>query len=390
MNSNYSLDQTCYSWKNALLWGNAYCHLKEIKQGQLGQRAIHLFIGLIELPPLIGQIISIFELIIAKKNPELTLPLFNPSIPNSYPIEEIKNFKVEMLANLSKHVENERVNPTYQRAKLVPLSSKDTRINQPIVLNQAPEGIEKFAKDATFYAYDAEGIEDHGWGCAWRAMQTCLSAYGLNKDSLPTNFETLFHLFGPLKNLTQLYRDKFPEKELKSDAKFAPYELNSGWAEPFIGELALHFYGIEAQLETVNGIPGCYAPASVFPEESLDFAEFRERLQTHFEQEVTAPLMIDDGTYTANIIGLGLQEEQTILWIADPHIKRGANSQEVNLAKTKGIAVGLYCVTLDQTGKQVTCSLDSISKKQVEEDYPYASYRVLNFNDKKWMVLFPN
>lgn len=63
-NFNYALDVKKYTWKNALLWGNFTGHVKKAQTGSLGRRAVHLLIALIELPPIIGQIASIFEKLI--------------------------------------------------------------------------------------------------------------------------------------------------------------------------------------------------------------------------------------------------------------------------------------------------------------------------------------
>lgn len=60
----YGLKEEDYTWTNALLWGNCIEHFKKVSQGCLGDRIVHFFIALAELPPIISQIVSIFEKII--------------------------------------------------------------------------------------------------------------------------------------------------------------------------------------------------------------------------------------------------------------------------------------------------------------------------------------
>lgn len=61
-----SLDTNFYTVKNALLWGNCAEHFKNAAHGNLGHRAVHYIIAFIEITPVISQIISLFEMIIAK------------------------------------------------------------------------------------------------------------------------------------------------------------------------------------------------------------------------------------------------------------------------------------------------------------------------------------
>lgn len=64
---NYALSSEEYTWKNALLWGNFLGHCKKAREGNFFHRVIHVIIAAIELPPLIGQIASIFEKVIVLK-----------------------------------------------------------------------------------------------------------------------------------------------------------------------------------------------------------------------------------------------------------------------------------------------------------------------------------
>lgn len=64
MNS-YHLQYHEYTLKNSLYWGNFSAHLHKATQGSLGERIVHAVIALIEAPPILGQIASLFESIIA-------------------------------------------------------------------------------------------------------------------------------------------------------------------------------------------------------------------------------------------------------------------------------------------------------------------------------------
>lgn len=59
--TNYSLDKTNYSWRNAFLWGNFVGHCKKAREGSLGNKIVHAFIAAIEFLPIISQITSICE-----------------------------------------------------------------------------------------------------------------------------------------------------------------------------------------------------------------------------------------------------------------------------------------------------------------------------------------
>lgn len=350
MKFNYSLDETSYTWKNALLWGNFAQHSKKAREGKLSNRVIHAFIAAIEFLPIISQISSICEKLIIDKfssNPK--------SKPQSL---------------------------TEKKIILKTLNVLDEKnLNLPIPFNSIPNKVKYYSENAIFYGYNAEGIRDYGWGCAWRAIQTCLSPYKINPS-----FEDIFHLFGPLENLKNIYEDKYPTEELPNTKPFAPHDLTSGWAEPFIGHMVMHYYNIPSALELLNGIPGnCHAPEEVFHQEPIIFNIFKANLEHHFKTENPAPVMIDDGMYALNIVGIENEGLNTTLWIADPHIKEGVN-KVIDQEKSPS---GLYKITLDEEGKQINCSLNNEDKHQVAHLFSAGSYKGLHFESKRWMVLFP-
>jgi hypothetical protein len=67
MDSKYFLNQNEYSTLGALLWYNPICHFKKAIYTPLGLgvRCFHIVIGVAELLPVIGQIVSLFENVIA-------------------------------------------------------------------------------------------------------------------------------------------------------------------------------------------------------------------------------------------------------------------------------------------------------------------------------------
>lgn len=396
---NYSLDKANYSWRNAFLWGNFVGHCKKARGGSLGNRIVHAIIAAIEFLPIISQISSICEKIIienfsstvsssktqsltgkrieASKETHKNIPTPHSLIDNAS--ESSEKYKESLLTSLSTNIENQQKHKTYKTTKLASLKEQDH--NLPIPLSSAPKKVKHFSEGATFYGYNAEGIRDYSWGCAWRAIQTCLSAYKVNPS-----FEELFHLFGSFENLKHIYGDKYPTEELSNSKLFAPYDLSSGWAEPFIGHMVMHFYDIPSTLETVNGIPGsCKAPRHVFHNKPLSFNSFKERLENHFKTEAAAPIMIDDGIFALNIVGVDTEGVNTILWIADPHINEGVNK----LADKEKSPAGLYNVTLNSTGKQISCSLADEDNHQVSNMFSARSYKGLHFDNKRWMILFP-
>lgn len=65
--SNYLLPYEQYTLYNAICWGNFHNHLKNIcnDEGDYWKSACHFTIAVIEFIPIIGQIVSVFELCIA-------------------------------------------------------------------------------------------------------------------------------------------------------------------------------------------------------------------------------------------------------------------------------------------------------------------------------------
>jgi hypothetical protein len=247
------------------------------------------------------------------------------------------------------------------------------------------------AQDSTGKTLSAENrshINDYGWGCAWRAIQTCLSPL-VGRD-----FEKLYYFFGQAAKLEELYKDKHKKNLEFSATKHAPHDISSGWAEPFIGEMVLHGYGYNADLFCVNGIPSANSPDAVFKNietEPLRFEAFQAKLNEHFSKTDPVPVMIDNGTYAMNIIGCKINPDKTTtLWISDTHIKGGCNNEET---KTP---IGIYCVTLNEKGKKLffephdqrdTNRLPEYMRSKMLDSG--ASSSILDFASQSWMILFP-
>lgn len=385
MRFNYALNYEAYSCRNALLWGNCCKHFQNVKKGRLGHRFIHLLIGIVEFLPIISQISSIFEMMIVKRFGDRPTTHTSTSAQNKEKEEKesFETFKTELLRQLPAYKKLQGEHPTYRRGPLELVTSK-TR-NPTVRLDQYlnfPDGNVFYSRNVVFYGYNAEGIRDYKWGCAWRAIQTSLSSY-----DLPIPFENLFHLFGPLRNLQRIYKDKYPRENLPSHLPFAPYDTSSGWAEPFIGEMVMHFFGISSQLESINAIPStCFAPKEVLHNRpSMTFADFITNVERHFKTKGAAPIIIDDGTYTLNVVGIGSNEFGIILWIADPHINEGVNS---NLRGNT--PNGFYRIALNrEDGAQIGCSLSNVDRYQVDNLFAPKHATEIRFNEKPWMVLFP-
>lgn len=419
MVNNYFLDAsyyTSYDWKKAILGGIAHGHLT-VPCGGI-RKIVHIGIGLLECIPLVGQIISLCERWLyqkcyptnpvaeldqskfpkaSKKSPEspkkadefIPVPVgkgpevvSDPKKASELSKSDKPEVPVDVRSSIFKNVPEDvsagyKVN-TFARRSLSSLH--ENRKNALIPLTKPPVGIDYFSSMSTFYSYNAESVDDYGWGCAWRAIQTCLSAYDKH-----VSFARLFHLLGPKQHLVDLFSDKHPSDKISPQGIIAPYSLVSGWAEPFIGEMALHLYNIPSVLETVNGIPACKTPHTAFHQKPLTFALFRDRMEEHFKKVNPPPLMIDDGRVAMNIIGIGRSGVNTMLWIADPHIEPRVNEQSSN----EQSPCGLYTVTLDEQGKRIKLSLDDEDIHQVPGMFSEGTSGSLDFYNKRWMVLFP-
>jgi hypothetical protein len=63
---NFALDPRDYTLNSALFWGNFRGHCIKATQGKWGHRIVHLLIAVLELAPIVSQIISLFEMVIVR------------------------------------------------------------------------------------------------------------------------------------------------------------------------------------------------------------------------------------------------------------------------------------------------------------------------------------
>jgi len=107
------------------------------------------------------------------------------------------------------------------------------------VKEAAPAAITNYSTNTTLYRYNAEGIDDFGWGCAWRSILTCLSHYGIT-----ISIADLYHQFGREESMVLLHRQLYPNQPWTMSS---PYADPRGWANPIIGQLILHALGIHCK-----------------------------------------------------------------------------------------------------------------------------------------------
>ena len=229
-----------------------------------------------------------------------------------------------------------------------------------------------------YFHYSCESVDDNGWGCAWRSMQSVLKyQLSLNNQEKDTeiSFYNLFMKYGEKNNLMKIFKnmtkaqDKSEVLNSLLDKKFAPFETNNGWAEPFISQLVLYDFGFEGELILINGYSNNnYAPKGVF-NRNVNFEEFRKLLEEYFKQENPGPIILDDSYSSFCIIGFKVDEENrnTELIIMDPH---AVGNPEI----------GLYIIVLDKDGKY----LQIIPNQNV-----LCSLSVFFSNNKPWMAYIP-
>lgn len=231
------------------------------------------------------------------------------------------------------------------------LKNKDRNIVYRII--SCPSNFNLYANDILYFPWGSEGIADFGWGCAWRCIQTQLSAH----LGVPPSFKALFDYFGKQSNIDKIYKSIY----------VAPFGTSSNWADPFLGHLIMKFFYIQSKFFFVNNhING-------FPKEFdvLSYSQFRNDLIKHF-REVGTPIMVDDNTYAYNIIGVSVRDNLS-LWIADPHIGPSSHKkmgdEAITIVEYDKPVKGLYVIELDyETGKNLKGG-------------------IIDFNSKPWLTL---
>ena len=283
--------------------------------------------------------------------------------------------------------ENEK--KIYKRETLISIPPSKTKIlnfqESKLLENKfGPEVLKGFStvnlSHLYFYHYSCESVDDYGWGCAWRSMQSVLkyqlSVTNQNKDN-EISFDNLFMKYGAKNKLNEIYKDMKKNKKIScalddlENKTFAPHDLHDGWAEPFISQLVLHDFGFEGELILVNDYPKFfYAPKEVF-EKPIELSEFKELLKSHFTQKNAGPIIMDDGYSSLSVIGVKFDEENSNmqLIIMDPH---AVNKPEI----------GIYIVILNSTNGDFI--------ELIPNNHVCASACVHFSNKKPWMIYVPN
>ena len=121
--SNYSLNLPSYTIKNALLWGNFKGHCLRAQEGSLGNRIVHVLIAAAELLPVISQIASLFEMLIACNTPRNIhipnvqaapiqlprpiVPVNNPALLTDLSLEQVQKKLPDLSENDLLHISDE-------------------------------------------------------------------------------------------------------------------------------------------------------------------------------------------------------------------------------------------------------------------------------------------
>lgn len=235
------------------------------------------------------------------------------------------------------------------------------------------------AENARYHFYgcrDSEDpskhLNDSGWGCAWRSLQTIASCLPFEKEPMKDIYES----YRSPEQVLNAYTRAYPHKDLSDDEEEAILDAapsrHRNWAEPFIGQLYLHDKGIQSSLLLYGRVPGAMnAPRFVFPETVVtSFSEFGQTLVNHFKTQ-RCPIMLDDGIFAFAMVGAKESKNHFHFLVADPHTTQGGDH-------------GLFIVSLDKTtGKQDhhTCSKDRTQYT--------GTMSAINFQNKGWMILLP-
>ena len=286
-------------------------------------------------------------------------------------------------------VNNENGNEKkYKRQKLKILPSSEIKVvnfkeSNILELKFGEEKIKQFhipnLSHLYFFYYKCETVDDRGWGCAWRSMQSALkyqlSLSNKNRDK-EISFYNLFMKYGDKNTLIDIFIKMAKNQDKSKEAlnklinkKFAPHETDAGWAEPFISQLILYDFGYEGELILINGYSTHnYAPEEVF-NRKLSFKEFKELLKNYFMQENPGPIIIDDSYSSLSIIGVKFDDEKENMEIIimDPHT--------VDYPE-----IGLYIVVLNKEGENIEI---------IPNEHVLCTRSVQFSNNKPWMAYIP-
>ncbi len=114
--------------------------------------------------------------------------------------------------------------------------------------------IQYYAK-GNYYPYNAEGVYDFSWGCAYRTLQMVLSNKNATHDTQTMDYyyyhygyrEKMYELFKKMKKI-----DKVPEY-ITNMTVLAPAERANGYGDSLLGQLIAFDHGIDIDMFWLNG-----------------------------------------------------------------------------------------------------------------------------------------
>jgi hypothetical protein len=223
----------------------------------------------------------------------------------------------------------------------------DKFVNCPLEEDETVPFI-SYARGVRFYYGNCDednidGESDLGWGCAWRAIQTCSSTYNLN----PT-----------FKSLVRSFKQTDQPNE---------------WAEPGYGKRYFEARSRRSQIYFFKKGPSTKTPEG---ETLRDFSDLTDKMYRHFQIHHT-PIMADDGNLAFAILGIKItSKNKVVLWIADPH-KTDRKS-------------GLYCLILKEEDGKISVQTTGIDNRTATSLGNGLNTATAINPNKGWMLLFPH
>lgn len=158
------------------------------------------------------------------------------------------------------------------------------------------------------YHYGDDQIDDSGWGCSYRNIQTILSCYqkNYNPKIIIPNITTILNFFS--KNINS---------ENKIDLWIEPYQI-SIYLENYYDELYFkHCLYVINDTDTSKILKTDFM---VYIDSIFSFDEIYVLIQEHFKVS-KLPIVIDNGTYSYCMVLKANSE----IFLIDPHVKSDNN-----------------------------------------------------------------
>lgn len=180
-------------------------------------------------------------------------------------------------------------------------------------INNETIGLTKhIAEKFVFIPRGSGEVEDKGWGCAWRAIQTQLGNY----FKTPPSMGKLFYYFGNQSIINELYTKAY---NLPCEIK-SPHIKGTGWADPYIGYLIMLYFNLPTTFIMVSNIEYSNKYITQFNEniKCIKSDKYLDIIKKFFREEKKS-IMVDNGTFAASILGYHVKDNKDCFWIADPH-----------------------------------------------------------------------